>query len=118
MDKELEERKLNRVMYASKPDHKSLQLAYTLGNGQTVLGSICTLIMLVLFYHSKWLDVKMVNLATSNSTIEHLRSVFSVHAPVTDNGTVFTSSEFQDFNVICHIRTAPYHPAPNGQEKC
>ena len=56
------------------------------------------------------LNVKMVNSATSNSTIEHLRSVFSVHglpeAIVTDNGTVFTSSEFQDFmkgNGIRHI---------------
>jgi len=33
---------------------------------------------------------------------------------VSDNGSVFTSSEFDQKNGICHIRTAPYHPASNG----
>ena len=36
---------------------------------------------------------------------------------VSDNGTQFTSSEFQVFmkqNGIKHIRCAPYHPATNG----
>ena len=36
---------------------------------------------------------------------------------VSDNGSVFTSSEFENFlqkNGICHIRTAPYHQASNG----
>ena len=36
---------------------------------------------------------------------------------VSDNGSVFTSSEFQQFmtkNGIQYIRTAPYHPASNG----
>ena len=52
----------------------------------------------------------MVNLATSKVTIEHLRSIFSVHGlpevVVTDNGTVFTSREFEEFmkfNGIHHI---------------
>ena len=78
--------------------------------------------LVIIDAHYKCLDVKMVNSATSNSTIEHLHSVFSVHGLpetiVTDNGTVFTSSEFQDFmkiNGIRHIQTAPYHPASNGQ---
>ena len=36
---------------------------------------------------------------------------------VTDNGSNFTSVEFENFlksNVIHHIKAAPYHPASNG----
>lgn len=72
--------------------------------------------------HSKWLEVKQVSSATSRVTIEQLRSIFSVHGlpeiVVTDNGSVFTSSEFKHFlsiNGIHHICSAPYHPASNGQ---
>ena len=72
--------------------------------------------------HSKWLEVRQTNTATSSVTITHLRSIFSVHGlpevVVIDNGTVFTSAEFEEYlklNGIRHIRTAPYHPASNGQ---
>ena len=72
--------------------------------------------------HSKWLEVRQTNTATSSVTITHLHSIFSVHrlpeVVVTDNGTVFTSAEFEEYlklNGIRHIRTAPYHPALNGQ---
>ena len=71
--------------------------------------------------HSKWMEVKPVSAATSTQTIEHLRNIFVTHGLpemlVTDNGSVFTSSEFQDFtkrNGIRHVTSAPYHPASNG----
>ena len=71
--------------------------------------------------HSKWLEVVPVSAATSMVTIEKLRTIFATHGLperiVTDNGSVFTSEEFENFlhgNGIAHTRTAPYHPASNG----
>jgi len=65
--------------------------------------------------------VKIVHSATATSTIQELRSVFATHGLpeiiVTDNGTAFTSNEFQEFatkNGIHHIKTVLYHPASNG----
>jgi len=71
---------------------------------------------------SKWLEIVPMSTATSATTIEALRSMFATHGLpevlVTDNGTQFTSGEFQTFlerNGIRHLRSAPYHPATNGQ---
>ena len=71
--------------------------------------------------HSKWLEVKIVNSATSASTIDDLCSLFATHGLpemiVSDNGSVFTSAEFQDFclkNGIEHVKSASYHLASNG----
>ena len=71
--------------------------------------------------HSKWMDVRLVKKATSTTTISHLRAIFATHGLpellVSDNGSVFTSGEFQDFlkqNGIRHSTSAPYHPATNG----
>ena len=59
--------------------------------------------------YSKWMEVEIVNSATAQVTIEHLKA--------TDNETCFTSSEFQEFaqrSNIGHLQTAPYHPSSNG----
>ena len=71
--------------------------------------------------HSKWIEVHITASATSSVTIEKMRSTFaSFGIPeilVTDNGSNFTSSEFEEFlksNGIRHVKTAPYHPASNG----
>ena len=71
--------------------------------------------------HSKWIEVSVVNSVTSAITIQKLRSMFATHGlprvVVSDNGSVFTSNEFQEFitkNGVHHIRIAPYHPASNG----
>ena len=71
--------------------------------------------------HSKWIEAFPVNSATSKVTIQHLRTVFAQFgipdSIVTDNGTCFTSAEFEEFltkNGISHKKSAPYHPATNG----
>ena len=78
--------------------------------------------LLVIDAHSKWLEVEIVNSANTITTLEKLRRIFATHGLpstiVTDNGSVFTSEEFQTFvlrNGIVHSRTTPYHPASNGQ---
>ncbi|KAJ8351850.1 hypothetical protein SKAU_G00233260 [Synaphobranchus kaupii] len=71
--------------------------------------------------HSKWIDVYPTSSATSETTIEKLRQCFSTHGLpqmiVSDNGTCFTSAEFELFmqkNGIQHVTSAPFHPASNG----
>ena len=71
--------------------------------------------------YSKWLEVQVVNTATSHVTIERLQTLFATHGipevVVSDNGTQFTSTEFSQFmikNGIRYIKTAPYHPSSNG----
>ena len=79
------------------------------------------LFLVVVDAHSKWLEVKIVPSTSSQATIHALRSIFAIHGLpdiiVSDNGTAFTSSEFNDFmqkNGIRHIKSPPYHPASNG----
>ena len=69
--------------------------------------------------HTKWLEVFLVKAETSFDTIEKLRMLFSSfglpHKIVSDNGSVFTSQEFQDFmksNGIIYV--IPYQPSSNG----
>ena len=56
--------------------------------------------------------------ATSQSTIEKLRVSFTTHVLpemlVTDNSTVFTSTEFKTFLSKNDFTSAPYHPTRNG----
>ena len=70
--------------------------------------------------HSKWLEVHIVDMSTFTGTIQKLCHMFAIHgipeAVVTDNDSVFISSEFQhfmDMNGIKHLTTAPYHIASN-----
>ena len=74
--------------------------------------------LVVVDAYSKWMEVKMVKQANSKTTISVLRSLFTTHGIpellVSDNGSTFTSQEFQDFmqqNRIRHNTSAPYHPA-------
>ncbi|XP_060102057.1 LOW QUALITY PROTEIN: uncharacterized protein K02A2.6-like, partial [Heteronotia binoei] len=72
--------------------------------------------------YTKWLEVIPVASTSSAAAIRALRRALSTHGIpdtiVTDNGAAFTSGEFQAFlqrYLIRHIRSAPFHPATNGQ---
>ncbi|BHF78836.1 hypothetical protein SprV_0602195100 [Sparganum proliferum] len=72
--------------------------------------------------YSKWPEIAPLNPATASATIAFLRRIFSQHGLpevlVSDNGSQFTSSSFEDFyrqHNIQHLRSPPYHPQSNGQ---
>ena len=76
--------------------------------------------LIIVYAHSKWLDVCPMKTATTAATIERLRWSFATHGLpdtiVSDNGTVFTSGEFSNFlqsRGIRHVHSAPYHTATN-----
>jgi len=71
--------------------------------------------------YSKWLDVFVTPNSTTETTLRKLRHTFAIHGIqktiVSDNGSSFTSEEFQTFTVrngIRHITSALYHPSTNG----
>ncbi len=78
--------------------------------------------LVVVDSHSKWLEVVPVKSSTTEKTLEVLRSLFARYGLprqlVSDNGPQFTSVEFEECmrnNGIRHLRSAPYHPATNGE---
>lgn len=71
---------------------------------------------------SKWPEVRITKDMTSETTIRECKQVFATfgipEVLVSDNGRRFVSKEFTEFvnlNGIKHKRTAPFHPATNGQ---
>lgn len=71
--------------------------------------------------YTKWPVVHIMKNITAKETIIKCREIFATfglpRVLVSDNGTTFTSLEFQNFlreNGIIHKRTALYHPATNG----
>ena len=77
--------------------------------------------LVVVDAYSKWLEVHRMKSIMSTATSEELKEVFATHGIpatlVSDNGSNFTSSEFQEFmknNGIKRIKVAPYHPVSNG----
>ncbi|XP_060114727.1 uncharacterized protein K02A2.6-like, partial [Heteronotia binoei] len=78
--------------------------------------------LIIVDAYTKWLEVLPVASTSSAAAIRALRRVLCTHGIpdtlVSDNGAAFTSGEFQAFlqrYLIRHIRSAPFHPATNGQ---
>nr|VZH95980.1 unnamed protein product [Spirometra erinaceieuropaei] len=72
--------------------------------------------------YSKWPEIAPLNPATASATIAFLQRIFSQHGLpevlISDNGSQFISSTFEDFcrqHNIQHLRSPPYHPQSNGQ---
>ena len=77
--------------------------------------------LIIVDAHSKWIEVIPLSAATSQTTIDSLRNIFATHGLprilVTDNGSQFSSTDFETFlkiNGIKHISSSPYHPSTNG----
>ena len=74
-----------------------------------------------LSYYSRFPFVFLLKSASSREIIEALRSLFSLfgipESIISDNGSVFTSAEFESFLdnlMIKHFRSAVYFPQSNG----
>ncbi|XP_037508363.2 uncharacterized protein LOC119384143 [Rhipicephalus sanguineus] len=85
-------------------------------------GPICgKMILVVVDAHTKWLEAVPLSHASTETTINCVRGIFSrfgiPRTIVSDNGTQFSSHDFEEFvanNNIVHLRCAPYHPQSNG----
>ncbi|XP_055844677.1 uncharacterized protein K02A2.6-like isoform X2 [Episyrphus balteatus] len=75
---------------------------------------------------SKFPYIVKMNSTTTTATVRALKNIFVIEGLpttiVSDNGPQFTSEEFRRFcseNGICHLTSAPFHPASNGEaERC
>ncbi|KNC28095.1 hypothetical protein FF38_10582 [Lucilia cuprina] len=81
------------------------------------------MLLIITDAYSKWLDVKITKSITAEATIALVDEVFANYGVpamvVSDNGTNFSSEEFNKYltavGVRYHKYTAPYHPSTNGQ---
>ena len=80
-----------------------------------------SMFLIIVDSHTKWVDIFKVASTTSTTTIDCLTNTFArfglPNTIVSDNGTAFSSQEFQQFVTsigVQHITTAPYHPQSNG----
>ncbi|XP_053685985.1 uncharacterized protein K02A2.6-like [Sabethes cyaneus] len=77
--------------------------------------------LIVVDAFSKWPEVISTKRITTSATVAMFRKIFARNGfpetLVTDNGTQFTSEQFEVFcnnRGILHLKTPPYHPQSNG----
>ena len=79
-------------------------------------------LLIIVDAHSKYLEVAILKTITTSKVVSVLEEIFGClgvcDTIVTDNGTQFTSNQFDELcklNNIKHLRTATFHPQSNGQ---
>lgn len=79
------------------------------------------MVLVVVDAETKWIEAVSMKVATAQSTVDALRSMFArfgiPKTVVSDNGPQFVSAVFREFlarNGVQHLKTAPYHPQSNG----
>ncbi|XP_053686542.1 uncharacterized protein K02A2.6-like [Sabethes cyaneus] len=77
--------------------------------------------LIVVDAFSKWPEIISTKRITTSATVAMFRKIFARNGfpetLVTDNGTQFTSEQFEVFcnnRGILHLKTPPYHPQSNG----
>ena len=121
-------RNVSRGMkYAKHTRRFQQQLPYTLGSSLSYHGAVThadyagpfmgKMFLLIMDAHSKWLEAHIVESATSAATIQKMKASFASHGLpvtlVTDNGSVFTSQEFEDFLTKNGIRHKDFSLPPS-----
>ena len=81
-----------------------------------------SMFLIVVDAFSKWLEVIHMTSTTTEKTLDALYTLFARYGlpkkVVSDNGPQFIASSFVECmaaNGIEHLRSAPYHPATNGE---
>ena len=77
--------------------------------------------LVVIDYHSRWIELKSCTTTTSAAIINHLKVMFATHGipetVVSDNGPQFYASDFKRFTEewgIRHITSSPHFHQANG----
>ena len=78
--------------------------------------------LLVVDYHSRWPEIRILDHLTSSAVITRLKSIFATHGipdiVISDNGPQFASTEFQKFTKeygFTHTTSSPRYPQSNGE---
>ena len=78
--------------------------------------------LLIVDYHSRWIELKLLHQLTSAAVIHQIKSVLAAHGIpdviVSDNGLQFASSEFSIFANdygFTHVTSSPKYPQANGE---
>ncbi|KAF6022082.1 hypothetical protein EB796_019610 [Bugula neritina] len=78
--------------------------------------------LLVVDYHSRYIEVRRLDSLSSAFTVDKVKSIFSTHGipevVISDNGPQFSSREFQEFAKsygFQHLTSSPKYPKANGE---